>query len=231
MKEMYKRLFFVIVLLSTVITFSACSDDDDDLTLDNTEVSVIQGETATVSIKSGNGGYEVTPADATIATATVSGNEITVTGVKSGETTLTLTDKEKKSAVIKVKVTSLAAKIAATYKGNLVLAIAPEDPIEKEIELTASGENVKVTLANFSFGEIPLGDIIVDGIELNKSTDAINLVEKEVPYTINLGMPIEVKVKISGTVKEETLDLVITVSEVPLLNTIPITFSGKKVEK
>lgn len=234
MREMYKKLFFAIVLLSTTIAFSSCSDDDDDLTLEKSEISVNQGESATIEISSGNGGYSVISANEAIATAVIENNKITITGVKGGETTITLTDKEKKSSVIKVDVRSYADQIDGDYKGKLVITIPSVTPveIEREIELDESGENIKVTLSDFSFSEeIKLGDIIVDGVALTKEDGVISLTEKTVPLSLNLlDNPIDVDVTVSGTVKEGTLDLKIVVGKVPIFKNIDVTFSGKKTE-
>lgn len=226
MREMYKKLVCATVLLSAVFAFSACSDDKDDLALDKSEISVNQGETVVVKITSGNGGYAIVSANESIATATVSNNEITVVGVKGGETTLTLTDSEKKSSVIKATVISLAEQIAATYDGALTIM---GEEVEKDIALAISGENVKLTLADFSFGIMSLGDIVVDGIALSKANGTITLAETKTTLALTLfGMDVELPIQVNGSVKDGTLDLTILVTNVPPTgSTIPVEFSGK----
>ncbi|MFV0538102.1 MAG: calycin-like domain-containing protein [Dysgonomonas sp.] len=235
------NLFLVFSL--SLFVFTACSDDDNDLVLEKSEVTVDLGGTTTVKITKGNSGYKVIPADATIATATLDGNVITITGVKAGETTIAVTDNENKSATLKVKVTTLAEQIAATYNGDLSITLPAGEPdvSKKDIVLATSGENIKLTLADFSFGEETVGDIVVDEITLTKTDGVVALVEKIADVKIKLGdVEIPVKVKVSGTVShkvkkanmvaetEQVLDLTITVTEVPDLGTIAVTFSGAK---
>ena len=76
------------------------------LTIDPAEVEVLVGETAEVKITAGNGGYEVISADATIAEASVSGDVVTVKGIKAGATVVTVKDAQKKAAPLKVTVTN-----------------------------------------------------------------------------------------------------------------------------
>lgn len=243
---MDKKIINLFLAFSlSFFVFTACSDDDDNnLALESSEVSVDLGGTTTVKITNGNGDYKVTPADATIATATVTNDIITITGVKAGETTLAVTDKEKKTATLKVKVVTLAEQIAATYNGDLSITLPGQNPVtdKKDIVLAASGEKAKLTLANFSFGGASVGDIVVDEIPLAKADGTVTLTETIATVSLNLGgaTPTPVKVKISGTVKnqpkkanvqvptEQVLDLTIDVTEVPELGSIAVTFSGAK---
>lgn len=157
MEKMFKKLFCVIVLLSTVVGFSACSDDDDE-----------------------------------------------------------------------VVVVPLAKQIAGEYGGTLTIGA---DPTEKDITLTESGENIKVSLTEFSFNGMSLGNIIVDGIALSEADSKINLAETKAALTLNLfGAEAEVDVTVSGTVKDGKLDLSILVENVPMIEggTIPVAFAGNK---
>ncbi|MDR1091564.1 MAG: calycin-like domain-containing protein, partial [Prevotella sp.] len=242
---MNKKIINLFLAFSlSLFVFTACSDDDDNnLVLESSEVSVDLEGTATVKITKGNGDYKVTPADATIATATVTNGVITITGVKVGETTLTVTDKEKKTATLKVKVATLAEQIAATYNGDLSVTLPGQNPVvdKKDIVLATSEEKAKLTLANFSFGEQTVGDIVVDGISLTKAEGIVTLAETEATVTLKVGeTEINAKVSVSGTVAhkakkadlavatEQVLDLTINVTEVPELSPIAVTFSGAK---
>lgn len=243
---MNKKIINLFLAFSlSFFVFTACSNDDDNnLALENNEVSVDLKGTATVKITRGNGDYKVTPTDATIATATVTNDVITITGVKAGETTLAVTDKEKKTATLKVKVVTLAEIIAATYNGDLSITLPGQNPVtdKKDIVLAASGEKAKLTLANFSFGGASVGDIVVDEIPLARADGTVTLAETIATVSLNLGgaTPTPVKVKVSGTVKnqpkkailqvptEQVLDLTIDVTEVPELGSIAVTFSGAK---
>jgi hypothetical protein len=245
---MNKKIINLFLAFSlSLFVFTACSNDDDDknLVLENTEVSAEVGGTATVKITKGNGDYEVTPVDATIATATVTTDgAITVTGVKAGETTLTVTDKAKKTATLKVKVVTLAEKIAATYNGDLSVTLPGQAAVtnKKDIVLAASAEKAKLTLAKFSFDGKEVGDIVVDGIALTKAEGIVTLAKTEATVKLKVGeTEFNAKVSVSGTVQnkpkpkkanmttpaEQVLDLTIDVTEV-LDAPITVKFSGTK---
>lgn len=100
----------IIMVLGCVFVMAACSDDDEEtlaeLTLDKTTIEVVEDATVTVTVQTGNGGYEATPAATDITTATVSGSTITVTGVKEGKTNIAVKDGKGKTASIKVSVVS-----------------------------------------------------------------------------------------------------------------------------
>lgn len=225
-----KLLCLLMFVFSLGLTFTACSSDDDDpvnLTLEKSETSVDQGATVTVKITQGNGDYKVSSAGETTATASVSGDVITITGVAAGETTITVTDKDKKTATLKVTVVGYAEQVAGTYSGTL--SVLGQDS-ESEITLEKiSSDKVKVSLKNFSFSEMELGDIIVSDIPLTLSNGKVILEETSTSLTLTMmGNPIEVDVAVSGTVEEVSMNLAIAVTKVPLLGSIDVTFSGDK---
>lgn len=76
----------------------------DELTFSNSTVTVAKDKEATVTIKSGSAPYTATVKDASIATATVNAKVVTVKGLKAGTTTVTVTDKDKKTGVFVVTV-------------------------------------------------------------------------------------------------------------------------------
>ena len=111
-KNVYSLL--VMVALALTATFVSCSDDDDDtlpveIKLDESIITLLPGETATVKILEGNGSYEVNAQNSEIATASVNESTITITGVKESmedeTTTIMVMDAKKKTATIKVYVT------------------------------------------------------------------------------------------------------------------------------
>lgn len=68
------------------------------LTFDKSSVEVEAEKEAVVTITGGTAPYAAESKDATVATATVEDNKITVKGVKAGTTTITVTDKDKKNS-------------------------------------------------------------------------------------------------------------------------------------
>lgn len=79
------------------------------MTLDKSEVSVGMklghtDGTAKVTVTGGNGGYTATSANEEVARTSVSGDVITIQGVKEGETTVTITDMMGLTQTVNVKV-------------------------------------------------------------------------------------------------------------------------------
>ena len=131
MRTTTKFIFAGAIMMAALLSSSSCKKDnpsDDgstsingevvDLVLESASVTVGIGETVNVNITSGNGDYKVVPADAGVATATVSGQVITVTGVGAGTTVLTVSDKASKVKPLSVSVTkggSNAIRTDVTY--------------------------------------------------------------------------------------------------------------------
>lgn len=115
MKKLVHHPFNALLwAVSLVLVLASCKDEDPvlDLKLDQTVVEVFTGESKTVKIEGGNGGYEATLSPTGIADVSVSGTTITVTGKEKGETTVTVKDSKDKSVIFKVTVK--AAIIDAT---------------------------------------------------------------------------------------------------------------------
>ena len=75
------------------------------LQISSTELSLIVGEKGTVEINSGSGNYIEQSSDANVATATLSGDTVTVTAVGEGIATITVTDRiSRQTAAIEVTV-------------------------------------------------------------------------------------------------------------------------------
>lgn len=103
-----KARYFYLGMMSLALTmgFTACSDDDDndidlpvpneiqrtDLTVDADTVQVEVGSTATFNITGGNEDYKVFSENDEIATASISGNTVTVTSQKKGIAGVVISD-------------------------------------------------------------------------------------------------------------------------------------------
>lgn len=91
------------------VGFTSCSDDDDDIVV-KVEKSIVNlevGEKAVVKITEGNGGYTAVPTKEEIATAEVKDSEVIISGLQLGSTSITVTDKEGKTAIITVNVVNI----------------------------------------------------------------------------------------------------------------------------
>ncbi len=105
-----KKIFNFLFIASCVFVLASCSEDDEptlaELKLDKTSIEVVEEATVTITIQTGNGGYTATPASTSVATASVSGTTITVTGVTEGSTTIAIVDEKGKTASVTVSVVS-----------------------------------------------------------------------------------------------------------------------------
>ena len=97
---------YVLSLMLSGTFFIACDNDESNgkLTFDKNGVEVFVGEETVVKVRGGVAPYEATPADKTIAEATVDGGDITIKGLKEGTTTVKVTDKNGLEATIAVEV-------------------------------------------------------------------------------------------------------------------------------
>jgi len=91
--------------LILTLGFTSCQKDKGNtLTCTPSSVNVSVGKTVTSSITKGTAPYSVSSSDSKVATATVSSSTVTVTGVAEGKATITVKDKNAKTASIAVTV-------------------------------------------------------------------------------------------------------------------------------
>jgi uncharacterized protein YjdB len=108
MKKTTKFMSLLCLSLAMVaFTFTSCDDDEKAevaLKFDKATVEVAVGETSVVTVNNGTSPFTADPAATDLATAAVDNNKITIKGVKVGTTTITVTDKEKNTGKINVKI-------------------------------------------------------------------------------------------------------------------------------
>jgi len=136
-----------------------------------------------------------------------------------------------------------AKDIEASYGGTLSIPAFMEGGSavvikDKDIVVTRTAENkAKVVLADLSIpmnetSSFPVGTITVDNIEVSKSGTTYTLKETTSKVTVKGmdGKDVEATVKMSGTVKDGKMALKIYVTDVPVVETLDITFAGDKKE-
>jgi len=104
-----RKILNFLLTVGFILVFAACSKDNPvilDIKLDRTSVEMNEGQSVTVTIESGNGGYTAESSSESVATATVSGNTITIQGIKEGAATVRIKDREDKLASVSVTVTN-----------------------------------------------------------------------------------------------------------------------------
>jgi hypothetical protein len=98
MKNNIINNLLLLLLLMATMSFASCKDDKHEmvyksLKINSTRLFLVIGKQGTVKINSGNGYYRAQSSDANVATATVSGDTVTVTTVGYGKATITVTDR------------------------------------------------------------------------------------------------------------------------------------------
>jgi len=155
-----KFLLMILVAAFAFIGFSSCSDDDDDISdikLEKNEIQVEEKATTTVKITAGNGTYTVESANEEVAKATVKDKEITISGIAIGSTTITVKDKENKTATIKVDVISIAGEWK--YAEAKIEVEGTDEDVVAEIKEAFDGASWKtVSLKADNKYEIKIGE-------------------------------------------------------------------------
>lgn len=125
MKTKFKSLILLLAIVPFFMT--SCSDDEiDDITLSESSLNLSIGESKIVAILTGNGDYIVSSNDITTAVVVheKKSDKFTVTGVKEGETSISILDGENQSKTLTVKVKGLtnpletAQNFTLTYTGS-----------------------------------------------------------------------------------------------------------------
>ena len=159
-----KNLRFLTLGLALIaLLFTACKKDDNNggeqapqrLTLEKSAVTVKLTESAIVRITSGNGDYKVESADKSIATAAIEQNNVKITAVAEGQTTLTVADVKGQKATIAVTIESnIDPSERLSVENQEVTLINGEDKVNRIL-------NAKDKGARLSFTITPAGSVTV----------------------------------------------------------------------
>ena len=169
-----KNLRFLTLGLALItLLFTACKKDDNNggeqapqkLTLEKSAVTVKQTESAIVRITAGNGGYKVESADKNIAIAAIEQNNVKITAIAEGKTTLTVSDAKGQKAAIAVTVESNIApgERLSVEKQELTLVNGESEPnriLNAEHKDTI---NLSFTISPTGSVSITVEDRIVNG--------------------------------------------------------------------
>lgn len=207
-------LYLAGVALYAIGLLSACDEDIPsyaNMAVDTETLTINLDETTEgrFNIVEGNGGYKVTSSNTTVATATVSGNEVIVTGLEYGTATLTLTDWARKSASVKVVVDQeqdLVIKTSSTtmffgelktleiYTGNGGYSITSSD---ESVATAKISEDGKIEITSIKPGTTTLTVTDRRNKTAEVSVKVIRQLVVDCPDPINymiVGEPITIKV-------------------------------------
>lgn len=168
-----------------LVAFSSCSKDDNDkndLRLSMAKVQVAQGASATVTVSKGTPPFVAKSANDQVATAKIVKNVLTVTGVKAGRTSVTVTDKNKRAKSLPVFVAAPLSFDKGTVEvavgKEVVVAVksgtAPYTVMSKDSKTaTATVKDAKVTIKG-----IKAGKTSVSVTDKNKIAGTIEVIVK-----------------------------------------------------
>ncbi|WP_221232980.1 calycin-like domain-containing protein [Dysgonomonas hofstadii] len=134
--------------------------------------------------------------------------------------------------------TDYANEIAGTYAGELSIPLGETIgtiKTDKDIALTRTADNVAtLKLENLSIplGDVDfeVGDIVVPNISITKSGSTYTLAETTTTITVPTleGGTTNANVKVKGTVVSGAMTLTIDVDNVPVFETLTVSFAGDK---
>ncbi len=156
----------------------------DKLAISEEEITIQKGRTEGVVIKTGSGNYKAETKDAKVATVTLDGDKVIITGVKKGETKVVVTDTEGKvSKEIKVKVTVdgliISKKVATIGKGE-----------KREVVITSGSGNYKVETKDAKVATVTLDNnkVVITGVKKGETkvivTDTEAGTKKEIKVVV-----------------------------------------------
>ena len=169
-----KNLRFLTLGLTLVaLLFTACKKDDNNggeqapqrLTLEKSAVTVKLTESAIVRITAGNGGYKVESADKNIATAAIEQNNVKISAIAEGQTTLTVSDAKGQKAAIAVTVESnIAPGERLSVEKQTLTLVNGEEEVNRILNAEHNGAyNLSFTISPAGSVSITVEDRIVNG--------------------------------------------------------------------
>lgn len=178
-------LLLVSIAAMTVCGLSSCSDDGDasgdvffkNVEVDKADIELDPNGTGEVVVVGGNGDYTVRSSDEAIATATIEGETISITGHASGKASIIVTDKEKVEQGINVLVyTDVTLEQSA-------ITVDASDPIlgtsySTSLEITSGNGGYKVECENPFVEASVLDDILTVSVSAIVTDVTAKLVDR-----------------------------------------------------
>ncbi|GIM57722.1 hypothetical protein CAPN006_21140 [Capnocytophaga canimorsus] len=159
---MRKIKVFLGLMLMVSVMFVSCGKDDNkveppvihEIKVENNALTILEGESKTIKIVSGNGGYQLKSDNDNVAVTEKEG-VITITGQKAGKSTISVTDSKGKKVSINVTINALVldkveVSLQKTEKATVVIqsgsgtySVASDNEPIATAEL--SGTNITIT--------------------------------------------------------------------------------------
>lgn len=181
------KVMMMAVISISAMTFVSCDNDDDDsantLKLTPSKVEIAPKDTATVIIGSGTAPFEVNSSNTKIATVTIKGKTITITGVAEGSAIMKVTDKSKQTGRVIVTVKAASSSSLTVDKTSAEVAVG------KTVDVTVSKGTepytVNVKDSKVATASIKGSKITIKGVKAGKTTATVTDKNKK-SVTINV---------------------------------------------
>lgn len=184
-----KYLYLAMMTVALTAGFTSCSDDDDDITLpeatviDRADITVdapdtLQvevGGTATFTITAGNEDYKVFSENTDIATATISGNVVTVTSSKRGIAGVVISDA--KGARKRIMVKSMYLKMALDKESVTIGIKRGHTDGYAKVAVTAGNGSYKVKVADESVCKASVSDTTIVLTAVARGTTTVTVTD------------------------------------------------------
>lgn len=181
------KVMMMAVISISAMTFVSCDNDDDDsantLKLTPSKVEIAPKDTATVIIGSGTAPFEVNSSNTKIATVTIKGKTITITGVAEGSAIMKVTDKSKQTGrvIVTVKVASSSSLTVDKTSAEVAVGKTVDVTVSKGTEpYTVNVKDSKVATASIKGSKIT-----IKGVKAGKTTATVTDKNKK-SVTINV---------------------------------------------
>lgn len=201
--------------------------------VENVDVTAATKATTTAAAVSGEGTVTITLEGTPISAA------VTVSGTIVGDKADLTIDVAAGALAVKVgfkgdkiekDTPDYAQAVAGVYKGDLTVTFGePGQPEKQKVYVVRTNENeAELSIKNFAYMGIPLGDIVLHGVTVGKKSDDYTVTGED-NVKVNLGQgQLDAKAALEGTIAADgAANLTITVT-VDGLGPIGVTFAGSK---
>lgn len=125
--------------------------------------------------------------------------------------------------------------MAEDYNGALRISLGGSDPMEQEgvISVTENEGKYTLSLKDFPFGDLPVGNIVLEDIENTSTEEGVVVLKHNGTISIDLMPEVPLPISLEATIdKNNLLTAHISITSVPRVNTVevdfvpPVTYTG-----
>lgn len=117
--------------------------------------------------------------------------------------------------------------MAEDYNGALRISLGGSDPMEQEgvISVTENEGKYTLSLKDFSFGDLPVGNIVLEDIENTSTEEGVVVLKHNGTTSIDLMPGVPLPISLEATIdKNNLLTAHISITSVPEVNTVEVDF-------